>query len=412
MSGEAHAPIPQPITLEALGRAFATALGRSGGPDAVQTDFLTQALEDYVADETPEIDGADLAAVLATAWKAGEGRAHGEAARISIGPLTGSGGRRAAYDLIQIIQDDRPFLVDSVMGELAERGVTARGMFHPVVEMGGGRTSVIVIVADPLSQERRDELGEGLAATLADVGTSVSDHEAMNALMTRSIAQLRTSPPPIDAATVEETIAFLAWLNADHFVFLGARDYDYPRTGDGDYEAEAPLSLSGEGLGVLRDPERTVLRRANEPAVLTKSMKRQLDLSEPVTVAKANIRSRVHRRAYMDYVGVKRYGPDGRASGETRFVGLFTAEAYDRAAGEVPLVRRKVANALAARARQPEATTTSASRISSRIILATSCSRSARTNCCGSLRASCICTIGRGSASSRAGTPSTGSSRS
>ncbi|QQQ17440.1 NAD-glutamate dehydrogenase [Brevundimonas vitis] len=347
MSGEAHAPIPQPITLEALGRAFATALGRSGGPDAVQTDFLTQALEDYVADETPEIDGADLAAVLATAWKAGEGRAHGEAARISIGPLTGSGGRRAAYDLIQIIQDDRPFLVDSVMGELAERGVTARGMFHPVVEMGGGRTSVIVIVADPLSQERRDELGEGLAATLADVGTSVSDHEAMNALMTRSIAQLRTSPPPIDAATVEETIAFLAWLNADHFVFLGARDYDYPRTGDGDYEAEAPLSLSGEGLGVLRDPERTVLRRANEPAVLTKSMKRQLDLSEPVTVAKANIRSRVHRRAYMDYVGVKRYGPDGRASGETRFVGLFTAEAYDRAAGEVPLVRRKVANALA-----------------------------------------------------------------
>ncbi|MDZ4363820.1 NAD-glutamate dehydrogenase [Brevundimonas sp.] len=347
MSGEARAPIPQPITLEALGRAFSTAVDRASGPDAAQTDYLTQALEDYVADETPEIDGPDLAAVLAAAWRAGEDRSHGEPARISIGPLTGSAGRRAAYDLIQIIQDDRPFLVDSVMGELAERGVTARGMFHPVVEMGGGRTSVIVIVADPLSQERRDELGEGLAGTLSDVGASVSDHEAMNALMTRSIAQLRMSPPPIDPAMVEETIAFLARLNADHFVFLGARDYEYPRTGDGDYEAEAPLSQSGEGLGVLRDPERTVLRRANEPAVLTKSMKRQLDLSEPVTVAKANIRSRVHRRAYMDYVGVKRYGPDGRASGETRFVGLFTAEAYDRAAGEVPLVRRKVANALA-----------------------------------------------------------------
>ena len=89
-----------------------------------------------------------------------------------------------------------------------------------------------------------------------------------------------------------------------------------------------------------------MLRRASEPAVLTRQMRRQLDLSEPVTVAKANVRSRVHRRAYMDYIGVKRFGPDGRPSGETRFVGLFTAEAYDKTANEVPLLRRKVANAL------------------------------------------------------------------
>ncbi|KAK0341427.1 hypothetical protein LTR94_026402, partial [Friedmanniomyces endolithicus] len=134
---------------------------------------------------------------------------------------------------------------------------------------------------------------------------------------------------------------------SDHFVFLGARDYDYPRSSDGDYEAEAPLSQSGAGLGILSDPERTVLRRASEPAVLTRQMRRQLDLSEPVTVAKANARSRVHRRAYMDYVGIKRYGADGKATGETRFVGLFTSDAYDQLAVETPLIRRKVANVLA-----------------------------------------------------------------
>src|SRR5690606_13899150 len=128
-----------------------------------------------------------------------------------------------------------------------------------------------------------------------------------------------------------------------------------PRTEDGGYASEAPLCLSGDGLGVLRDPERPVLRRESEPAVLTQQMRRQLDLGEPVTVAKANLRSRVHRRVVMDYVGVKRYGPDGRPSGETRFVGLFTAEAYDRAAVDVPLVRRKVANALA-RAGKPQGT--------------------------------------------------------
>jgi glutamate dehydrogenase len=89
-----------------------------------------------------------------------------------------------------------------------------------------------------------------------------------------------------------------------------------------------------------------VLRRANEPAVLTKQMKKQLDLGEPVTVAKSNLRSRVHRRSYMDYVGVRRYGPNGEPVGEIRFVGLFTADAYDQTASQIPLVRRKVENVL------------------------------------------------------------------
>ena len=234
------------------------------------------------------------------------------------------------------------------MGALAEAGVSVRALYHPVVDCDARRLSVIILVIDGVPQERRDALGENLAATLADVHAAVADHAEMLALMRRSVEQLEATPPAgVDPQVQAETLEFLRWLKSDHFVFLGARDYDYPRSADGDYEAEAPLSQAGEGLGVLRDPEQRVLRRASEPAVLTKQMRRQLDLSEPVTVAKANLRSRVHRRAYMDYIGVKRYGPDGKAAGETRFVGLFTAEAYDRVASDVPLVRRKVANALA-----------------------------------------------------------------
>jgi len=344
MSGETAPANPQAITLEALEASFAAAIGATPGPDA--RSYLAQAWDDYVADETPELGGADLGVLLSSAWCLASERQPGEAARITISPLTGADGRPAGYDSICITQDDRPFLVDSVMGELAEAGVTVRSMYHPIVEIAGGRASLIVVVIDPLPQERRDALGEGLAQTMADVRVAVTDHAAMNALMARSIAHLEASPRGVDPGILAENLAFLQWLQADHFVFLGARDYDYPRSKDGGYEAEAPLSQSGVGLGVLADPERTVLRRANEPAVLTRSMKKQLDLSEPVTVAKANLRSRVHRRAYMDYIGVKRFGEDGRPSGETRFVGLFTVEAYDRAASEVPLVRRKVANAL------------------------------------------------------------------
>jgi len=344
MSGETAPVLPQALTLEALEASFAVAVGGPPGPAA--KSFLVQAHEDYAADEAPELGGEDLAALLALAWAAAEGRSHGEPARITLSRLNGADGRPLGYDVLIVIQDDRPFLVDSVMGELAEAGVSVRCMFHPVTDEDGGRESTIIVVLDPLPQERRDALGEAMAQTLADVAGAVNDHAAMADLMGRAIAHLEAGPKGVDPAILAENIAFLRWLQQDHFVFLGARDYDYPRTADGGYEAEAPLSQSGDGLGVLADPDRTVLRRANEPAVLTRQMKRQLDLSDPVTVAKANARSRVHRRAYMDYVGVKRFGADGRPSGETRFVGLFTAEAYDKVASEVPLIRAKVSAAL------------------------------------------------------------------
>jgi len=344
MSGEMAPAHPQAITLEALEASFDQLL--PGALDGAGKDFLRQAWEDYAVDETPELDGRDMAGLLALAWRGAEGRAHGEPARITLSPLHGVDGAPLGYDVLIVIQDDRPFLVDSVMGELADAGVTVRSMYHPVTEEEGGRESTIIVVLDPLPQERRDALGEGVALTLKDVSSAVEGHAGMAALMHRSIAHLEANPHGVAPDVLAEHIDFLKWLEDDHFVFLGARDYDYPRSTDGGYEAEAPLSQSGVGLGVLADPDRTVLRRANEPAVLTRSMKKQLDLSEPVTVAKANVRSRVHRRAYMDYIGVKRFGPDGRPSGETRFVGLFTAEAYDKTATQVPLVRRKVANAL------------------------------------------------------------------
>ena len=345
-------PRPAPtVDLETLRAAMARRLGVKT-LDERQGLFARQAHEDYAADETPELDGEGFAALLAEAWKAAEARDCGSPAEISVHPLH-IDGARPAYDLVQIIQDDCPFLVDSVMGELAENGVSVRALFHPVTPEKGGLESVILVVVDPLPQERRDALGEALATTLADVRAAVADHEAMKALMRQSIEALEGAGPGADAEWRAEQAEFLRWLKGDHFVFLGARHYDFPRKADGSYEAEAPLSQSGDGLGVLRDPNRTVLRRASEPAVLTKQMKRQLDLGDSVTVAKANVRSRVHRRAYMDYVGVKRYGADGKPAGETRFVGLFTAEAYDKAASEVPLVRRKVRNALSRAGKAP-----------------------------------------------------------
>ncbi|HEY0053344.1 MAG TPA: NAD-glutamate dehydrogenase, partial [Caulobacteraceae bacterium] len=341
------------LTYDTLAPAFAKAASLNGDLGLLEKAFVEQALDDYVADETPELDADSFAALLAEFWAFGDKRPIGDPPRIRIRPARVTAGR-AAYDLVEVVQDDGPFLVDSVMGELSDAGVSVQGLYHPVLDLGDGRReSMILVVVDRLSEDRRAQLLPALEATLDDVRLTVRDHGAMLDMMRRSISALEGGVKGVDAEALRENLEFLRWLKSDRFVFLGARDYDYPRAADGGYAAEAPLTQVEAGLGVLSDPDRPVLRRASEPAVLTAAMRRQLDLSEPVTVAKANLRSRVHRRAYMDYVGVKRYDADGRATGETRFVGLFTAEAYDRAASEVPLIRRKVANALVRAGKTP-----------------------------------------------------------
>ncbi|WP_297691431.1 NAD-glutamate dehydrogenase [Phenylobacterium sp.] len=312
--------------------------------------FAAQAAEDAAPQELPELTRPELARNLADFWRFGE-RRRGRAPTIRIVRAIG---RKAALDRLEIVQDDAPFLVDSVMGEIADQGLAVRAMFHPIVEVRRDRAgirgatgtprreSMIQVILEPVGADREAALIRGLRTTLADVRAAVDDFPAMLELMRQVMEETRARP---DRATPEET-AFLGWLEAEQFVFLGARAYEYPRLPNGDYAPEEPVYQPRDGLGVLRDPQRTVLRRAHEPATLMAQVKERIVKDPAVTVAKANARSRVHRRAYMDYVGVKRYDPKGRPFGEVRFVGLFTAEAYDEPAGAVPLIREKLSRVL------------------------------------------------------------------
>ena len=63
-------------------------------------------------------------------------------------------------------------------------------------------------------------------------------------------------------------------------------------------------------------------------------------------ISKSNAESTVHRRARMDYVGIRRLDAEGRTVGEHRFLGLFTSKAYGEAAEDIPILRRKLARVL------------------------------------------------------------------
>ncbi|MBE7248615.1 MAG: NAD-glutamate dehydrogenase, partial [Actinomycetospora chiangmaiensis] len=114
-------------------------------------------------------------------------------------------------------------------------------------------------------------------------------------------------------------------------------------------DGEAHPIVAGSSLGVLRDPGATPLRRGRTPVDYTPEILAFLEEPQPLIITKASVKSRVHRSAYLDYIGVKLFSGSGKLSGEVRIVGLFTATAYTSPAREVPVLRRKV-EAVVARA--------------------------------------------------------------
>ncbi|HVZ30567.1 MAG TPA: NAD-glutamate dehydrogenase [Asticcacaulis sp.] len=362
-----HAHHDSTAMKDKMRQAFLAGRGVSAmdGLASFEKAYLAHILEDYDLEELPDVGIGELNAVIADFWALGETRALPQTLK-RIMPLTTRAGGVTRYDLVQLIQTDSPFIVETVMGELIDQGVSIRSMFHPVVTVwrdGDGKRlvqsgkpedavkeSMMLIFVERQPSGHHAQIQAGIDESLNDLKLAVRDFPRMQRLLTNEIDALEklrgNDALRIDAEILDEDLAFLRWIGANHFVFLGARGYHYPRETDGTYAGEAPLNPLQEGFGILRDANRPVLRRTSEPAVLSRQLLDQLRDSQPVTVAKANIKSRVHRRVYMDYIGIKRYGDDGLPSGEVRFVGLFTSEAYDRPAFEVPLIRQKAENVL------------------------------------------------------------------
>ncbi|PIW31534.1 MAG: NAD-glutamate dehydrogenase [Rhodobacterales bacterium CG15_BIG_FIL_POST_REV_8_21_14_020_59_13] len=326
-------------------------------PDTAAQAFLDQVLGDALAEDLEGIKASQLAEQAAEFWDWAKGRGEGKI-HVRTRSSDTDGTSSIKRDIVEVAGPDRPFLVDSVMGEIGAQGLDVLAMFHPIVPVSrndkgeicaDGDTlpeSLIQVHVEPLDDRTREALAEAVRAAMEDVRLATDDFKDMRAAMNMAIAHLEDANTPASLEEKSETLEFLRWLRDDHFAFLGSRTYQFEVDAKGKMSSREPTVQPGSGFGILRDPERQVLRKGNEPALLTPAIESFLNEPSPIIVAKANIKSRVHRRVYMDYIGVKRYREDGAVVGEARFVGLFTAEAYDRMARDVPLVRRKVRRVL------------------------------------------------------------------
>jgi glutamate dehydrogenase len=328
-------------------------------PRTPAADALAQILFSRVdAEDAAAVDasarqklGADAATFLGQ-------RGHGKVA-IRIEALAGVG---LSGTLIEVVNDDMPFLLASTLAELGERGWAVALVAHPILALerdatgaltrligaSGGRELAPVQresflhlhIANALDPTEQADLRASLEAIYADIRAAVTDWLPMRTRMAEIATQFRANPPLLPADEIAEAVQFLDWLLADNFTFLGIREYRF---------AEPEMlsdPMPSEGLGILRDPDVKVLRRGKDLVVMTPEIRAFLKEPTPLFVAKANVKSKIHRRVYLDYVGVKLLNAQGELEGELRVVGLFTSTAYTGSARSVPYLRHKVARVL------------------------------------------------------------------
>jgi glutamate dehydrogenase len=300
-----------------------------------------------IAARTP----ADLYGGALALWRfAGQRRAGSAAVRV-YNPEVASDGWTSPHTIVEIVNDDMPFLVDSAAAAINESGREVRLVIHPIVLVGrdaagmlleldpaqpGSRESwmQIAIGREPSGSER-DALAARLAAVLADVRRAVADWPLMRLQLQAVAAELAVAAA-LPAPEISEGRDFLRWLDDDNFTYLGFRDYAFA--------AGLPTAPP---LGILSDDRVRVFGGLRDLAALPREVQDFVRRRELLLVAKTEQRASVHRPAHMDAIGVRRFDAAGAVVGVRLFLGLFTSVAYSRSPRAIPLLRQKLNRTMA-----------------------------------------------------------------
>lgn len=337
----------------------------SGGPPHDQVDGLLRAYYRRVASEDiADRSDLDVYGAFASHYRLATERPQGTArVRVFTPGPSDQGWSADGHSVVEVVVDDMPFLVDSLTMELSRQLHEVHLVIHPLFDVVRDITGTLqevraVAVGDAEVDEGegvreswmhveidRIPEGEDVAAiedsiqrVLRDVRESVEDWGKMHTQVEQIVAELRSDPPAsVDPAEVQQARDLLEWLADDHFTFLGYREYQLEKHDGHEHLRGVP----GTGLGILRaDQDMSVSSGRLPEAAAAKAREKTL-----LVLTKANSRSTVHRPAYLDYVGVKRF-ENGEVVGERRFLGLYSSAAYTESLTRIPLLRDRAAAVL------------------------------------------------------------------
>lgn len=251
-------------------------------------------------------------------------------------------GWQAEHTVIELIHNDKPFVMDSIMIALNRLGIYSHLVMHAgnFIFADGNedgdakRVSKLIafIAIDKQSDTDALKLATVLRNTLADVDLVVDDWPLMQDQIKASITDLQILATAHESNEATEAQAFLKWVLADNFTILGIRNYRFNQLNNNKL-----TGISDTGLGILKLNEKQTT--VSDHLVFAKSL---LNSKETLLVSKTNKLAYIHRAAYADYIGVKIFDKTGRVIGQRKIIGLFTSNAYSTLPKQIPLIRQKI----------------------------------------------------------------------
>jgi glutamate dehydrogenase len=320
------------------------------GTDADDVERWVRAYYAHIPpDDLADRTDVDLAGAALAHWSLAQQRRPGELKVRVYNPTVAEHGWESPHTVVEFVNDDMPFLVDSISMEITRHGSGIHLMIRPIVRVrrdadgnleglvdeGGLRESTIHVELDKQTDPQAlAELHDDLVSVLSDVHAAVDDWPAMLEETRAIVEDFQQRPPPVDPEETAETIDLLEWMR-DNFTFLGYREYEIALE-DGE---EVLRAVPDSGLGILRQKGEAPISASF--ARLPPDVRRMARHKHLLNLTKANSRATVHRPAYLDYVGVKRFDANGEVIAERRFLGLYTHTAYSATPWEIPVIRRK-----------------------------------------------------------------------
>jgi glutamate dehydrogenase len=319
--------------------------------------FFASSPPDDLKDRSPE----QLAATATAVWDAMQDRKPGTPKVRVVTTEAGKAGQTRTA--ILIVNDDMPFLVDSVTAELERMDEPTQLAIHPIVavvrddsgkltalrnsgddEQSSGPSGQLLesvmhieisLQTDPDMMER---IRDNVTSVLNDVRLGVRDWQQMRRHAGRLSADFDGPSPGVSREQAEEVGDFLRWLHDDHYTFLGYRRYALETKGSKRFVT----TVQPESLGVLTKRQIGVFDGLSDGSEVPAQFAHFLDSSNTMLIIKANQRATVHRRVHYDVIAIKTFDDSGKVSGWKLFVGLFTADVYTNSPNFVPVLRRKI----------------------------------------------------------------------
>ncbi|PJD91394.1 MAG: NAD-glutamate dehydrogenase [Legionella sp.] len=321
----------------------------------VRQFFTTMAVEDL---KESSID--DLYGVAINFWSLIKERKPNETKIKIYNPTIEQHGWKNTHTIIELICDDMSFIVDSLRIALKRMNIE----LYLTIHMGGIRVTrdqqnhidqILPRLDESISNslveapilmkiDRQNdpkvihELERQFHRILIENRAVMDDWTLMREKVCAIAEELKCAPNSISPEEIDETQAFLRWLEDHHFTFIGIRDYELVNE-----KNETVLkAIPGTGCGVLRDE----FSKANifHVSSMTPQARALMVSPQILVMSKTDTLSSIHRDTYTDYIGVKRFDASGNVIGERRILGLYTSAAYYSNPMHIPFLRHKVAS--------------------------------------------------------------------